>query len=122
MRSAIICLVLLGLLALCSASTELKLAHKLAKKSIMSTRGLDGHCQNAIRRCTTTLNDVIASVPVNDPQLEQKICRAIRNFYDCVKSGMSSCNDASLNQALADLLAEGRAACPREFQGATLLW
>jgi len=121
MRSAIICLVLFGLLALCSAGPELELAQKLAKKSLISTRTISSQCQNAIRSCTNTLNNALASISANDPQVEQKVCRALRNFYDCVKRGTSSCYDAQLQQALNDMLAQGRAACPREFQGASLL-
>jgi len=123
MRSGILfCVVLCGLLALCSARTELKLAQRLAKKSLMETRALSSYCQNAVSSCANTLNNVLNNVSVHDSQLEQKVCRAIRVFYDCVKRGTSSCSDAQVNQALRELLAEGRAACPREFQGATLLW
>jgi hypothetical protein len=119
MRSAITCLVLLGLLALSSARQQ-DLVHALAKKSLIETRTFTTACQNAVRACNNTLQNYLASLSPTDPQLEQKVCRAARTFYDCVKRGTSSCYDAQFNQAMREVLAEFRAICPREFQGATL--
>jgi len=121
MRSGIFCLALLGLLAVSAARTEMNLAHHLVKRALITTRALSTQCQQAGRSCAMTLNNSLSSLNVNDSQLEAKLCRATRTFYDCIKSGTSSCQDAQLTSALNNLLSEGRANCPREFQGASLL-
>jgi len=118
MRAAIICVVLLAVVALSSAFKPEK-AHHLAKKSLKATRALTYQCQSAAERCANSLNSSLNSISANDPQLERKVCRAVRTFYDCVKQGTSSCYDAQLNAAMNNLLSEGRASCPNEFAGAS---
>jgi len=117
MRAVIICVVLLALVAVGSALTREK-AHHLAKRSLNETRALSPQCQQAGQRCSQTFTTALNSLSANDPQLERKLCRTLRTFYDCVKRGTSSCSDPQLNTALNQLLIEGRAGCPSGFAGA----
>jgi len=117
MRVFIICVVLLALIALGSALNREK-AHHLAKRSLLGTRALSPQCNQAGERCANNFGNSMGSLSPNDPQAERKICRALRTFYDCVKSGTSGCSHPQLASTLHQLLTEGRAACPSEFSGA----
>jgi len=118
MRAVIICVVVLSLIALGSALNR-ENAHHLAKRSLLETRALSQQCQQAGQACARTFTTTLNSLPANDPQLERKVCRTLRTFYDCVKRGTSSCRDPQLTTTLNQLLTEGRSACPGEFAGAT---
>jgi len=121
MRSAIICLVVLGLLALTSALPEMNVGHQLVKKALISTRQVSASCNNGVQSCNRVLQSTINSISQSDPQANQKACRAARTFYDCVKRALQPCANSQVNQLLRELLAEFRAICPAEFAGASLL-
>jgi hypothetical protein len=118
MRSAIICLVVLGLLALTSALPEMSVGHHFAKKALIVTRQISSSCNNGVQSCNRVLQNTINGISPSDPQATQKVCRAARTAYDCMYRALQPCMNSQVRQLLNQLLSEMRAICPNEFAGA----
>jgi len=121
MRSVIFCVVLLSLLALCTARNEMNLAQKLVKKSLIATRQLTGQCSQAVQTCANTMHQALTALQPTDPNIQTKACSILRTLYDCIKNGTASCHSPELSGVLNDLLTQGSSACPTQFQGASVV-
>jgi len=85
------------------------------KKSVMISRALTAQCQQNAQPCVTAFQNNMPSV--QDPQFDQKVCRVLKTFYDCIRTATFGCSDEALESALQELMEEGQNACPNEFGG-----
>jgi len=79
----------------------------------MMTRALSPQCQQNAQPCVTTFQNNMPSV--HDPQFDEKVCRVLKSFHDCIEAATIGCYDEELNNAMQDLRQEGATACPNEF-------
>jgi len=113
MRTALVFLLLAGLV-LCSALTPHNRAKRsFMKKTVMMSRALTAQCKQNAQPCVNAFHNNMPSV--QDPQFEQKVCRVLKTFYDCIQAATFGCTDEALDSAMTELMQEGQNACPNEF-------
>jgi len=112
MRAALV-FVFLAVIAVSTALQHDRAKRSFMKKTVMMSRALTAQCQQNAQPCVNSFQNNMPSV--HDAQFEQKVCRVLKTFYDCIQAATFGCHDEALQSAMQELLQEGQNACPSEF-------